>query len=75
MDFIRGVNVYTIIRTKALALLLYARYSGVLIKAALIILMLPFIRVKEAGISIKLITDLALNITFAGLAYTTLPLR
>ena len=45
-----------------------------LIRAALIALMLPSTRVKEAGISIKLITDLALNIALTGLAYTTLPL-
>jgi hypothetical protein len=46
----------------------------VLIRAALIILMLPSTRVKEAGTSVKLIADLALNIALAGLAYTTLPL-
>ena len=74
MDFTYGVNVYTIIYAKALALLLYTHYSGVLIRAALIILVLPFIRVKEAGISVKLIIDLALNITLTGLACITLPL-
>jgi hypothetical protein len=74
VDFIRGVNVYTIVRAKALALLLYTRYSGVLIRAALIILILPSTRIKEAGASIKLIIDLALNIALTGLAYITLPL-
>ena len=74
MDFIHGVNVYTIVRAKALALLLYARYSGMLIRAALITLMLPSTRVKEVGTSVKLIADLALNITLTGLVCTTLPL-
>jgi hypothetical protein len=74
VDFIHRVDVYTIIRAKALALLLYIRYSGVLIRAALIILILPSIRVKEVGAGVKLIIDLALNITLAGLAYITLPL-
>jgi hypothetical protein len=74
VDFICGVNVYTIIRTKALASLLYIYYSGVLIRAALIILMLPSTRVKEVGTSVKLIIDLALNITLIGLVYITLPL-
>jgi hypothetical protein len=74
VDFVCGVNVYTIVRAKALALLLYIRYSGVLIRAALIILILPSTRVKEAGTSVKLIIDLALNITLIGLAYITLPL-
>ena len=45
-----------------------------LIRAALIALMLPFTHVKEVGASIKLITDLALNIALMGLACTTLPL-
>jgi hypothetical protein len=75
VDFICGVNIYTIIRAEAPALLLYTRYGGVLIRAALIILILPSTRVKEAGISVKLIIDLALNITLAGLVYITLPLR
>ena len=74
MDFIHGVNVYTIIRAKALASLLYAYYSGVLVGAALIILMLPSTCVKEAGASIKLITDLAFDIALMGLVCITLPL-
>ena len=74
MDFVYRVNVYTIVRAKALASLLYAHYSGVLIGAALIILVLPSTRVKEVGASVKLITDLALNITLIGLACITLPL-
>ena len=74
MDFVRGVNVYTIIRAKALASLLRIYYSGVLIGAVLIALMLPFTRVKKAGASVKLIADLALNIALIGLACTTLPL-
>jgi len=74
VDFIHGVNVYTIIRAKAPALLLYTRCSGVLIRAALIALMLPSTRVKEVGASVKLIADLALNIALIGLAYITLPL-
>jgi len=74
VDFVHRVNVYTIVRAKALASLLYTHYSGVLVGAALITLILPSIRVKEAGASIKLITDLALNITLIGLACTTLPL-
>jgi hypothetical protein len=74
VDFICGVNVYTIVRAKALALLLCIYYSGVLIRAALIILILSSTRVKEVGIGIKLIIDLALNIALAGLVYTTLPL-
>jgi len=74
VDFIYGVNIYTIIHAKAPALLLYIRYSGVLIRAALITLILPSTRIKEAGASIKLIIDLALNIALIGLAYTTLPL-
>ena len=74
MDFVCGVNVYTIVRAKALASLLYTRYSGVLIRAALIILILSSTRVKEVGASIKLIIDLAFNIALIGLAYITLPL-
>jgi hypothetical protein len=74
VDFVYGVNIYTIVRAKALASLLYTRYSGVLIGAALITLILPSTRVKEVGASIKLVTDLALNITLTGLAYITLPL-
>ena len=74
MDFVRGVNVYTIVRAKALASLLHTHYSGVLIRAALIILILPSIRVKEVGANVKLIADLALNIALVGLAYTTLSL-
>ena len=74
MDFVYRVNVYTIVRAKAPALLLYIRYSGVLVRAVLITLILPFTRVKEVGASVKLIADLALNITLIGLACTTLPL-
>jgi hypothetical protein len=74
VDFVYRVNVYTIVRAKALASLLYTRYGGVLVRAALIILMLPSTRVKEAGASVKLIIDLALNIALIGLAYITLPL-
>jgi hypothetical protein len=74
VDFVCGVDVYTIVRAKALALLLRVYYSGVLIRAALITLILPSICVKEAGASVKLIADLALDIALTGLACITLPL-
>ena len=74
MDFVHKVNVYTIIRVKAPASLLYTRCSGVLIRAALIALILPSTYVKKVGTSVKLIADLALNIALMGLACITLPL-
>jgi hypothetical protein len=74
VDFVRGVNVYTIVRAEAPASLLYICYGGVLVRAVLITLMLPSIYVKKVGAGVKLIIDLALNITLAGLAYITLPL-
>ena len=74
MDFVRGVDIYTIVHAKALASLLCARCGGVLIEAALIALVLPSTRVKEAGANIKLIADLALDIALMGLACITLPL-
>jgi hypothetical protein len=74
VDFVCGVNIYTIVHAKAPASLLRVYYGGVLVRAALITLILPSTRVKEVGTSIKLIIDLALNIALTGLVYITLPL-